>query len=452
MKRWTATWTALVVAGFLVVSGTGFAQTPAPPTAPATTTQVKAEQGTPQEHLERADAALKSISPAAASGKAKSQISELKKRVNALQKLTANNPSGAAAAPTGAKTEKADAKGASKWAAEAAAADKILGELLADTSATGAASATTPIGSNPTGTTGTSPSKATGAVTLDEETKAQLTTARASLTAFASAMSGSAPPPPATTSPSAQPAAASTASPAAATPTAEPATPASPTTPPPTQPATPPAAPAPSPQPTTQPPTQPAEPATPASPTTPPPTQPATPPAAQPPTQPAEPATPAQPLASTTQAPTDPAAAQPKPDADGAKRALTAARDSLGEVTKLPAAQQLSGEPRTQLTQLIANFNELITTNTEWKASYAKVDANLTALMGAQTADESTTAPAAATAGATSTAGATTSAAGAVGTSGTTTTTLDPGVKAKLAEFRAHLKEFEKAANGSGQK
>ena len=71
---------------------------------------------------------------------------------------------------------------------------------------------------------------------------------------------------------------------------------------------------------------------------------------------------------------------------------MTAARDSLGEVTKLPAAQQLSGELRTQLTQLIANFNELITTNTEWKASYAKVDANLTALIGAQTADESTTA------------------------------------------------------------
>ena len=419
MKRWTSTWAALVIAGFLVVPGTGFAQTPAAPTAPATTTQDKAEQGTPQEHLQRVDAALNSISPTAASGKTKAQIAELKKRVDALEKLTANNTSGAAAVPTGAKTEKADAKSGSKWAAEAAAADKILGELLADTSATGAAGATTPIGSNPTGTTGTSPSKATAAVTLDEETRAKLTTARASLTAFATAMSGSAPPPPATTSPSAQPAAASTASPAAATPTAEPATPASPTTPPPTQPATPPAAPAPSPQPTTQPPTQ--------------------------------PATPAQPLASTTQAPTDPAAAQPKPDADGAKRALTAARDSLGEVTKLPAAQQLSGELRTQLTQLIANFNELITTNTEWKASYAKVDANLTALMGAQTADESTTAPAAATAGATGTAGATTSAAGAVGTSGTTTTTLDPGVKAKLTEFRAHLKEFEKAANGSGQ-
>ena len=413
MRRWTSTWSALVVAGFLMVPGTGFAQTPVAPTTSATTTQDKAEQGTPHEHLERVGAALNSISPTAANGKAKKQIAELKKRVNALEKLTANNPSSPAAAPTGAKTEKADAKNGSKWATEAAAADKILGELLADTSATSAASATTPIGSNPTGTTGTSPSKATAAVTLDEETKAKLTTARASLTAFATAMSGSAPQPPATTSPSAQPAAASTASPAAATPTAEPATPASPPT---TQPVTPAAAPAPSPQPTTQ-----------------------------PPTQPAEPATPAQPLASTTQAPTDPAAAQPKPDADGAKRAMTAARDSLGEVTKLPAAQQLSGELRTQLTQLIANFNELITTNTEWKASYAKVDANLTALIGAQTADESTTAPAAATAGATAPAG-------AVGTSGTTATTLDPGVKAKLTDFRTHLKEFEKAANGSGQK
>jgi peptidoglycan hydrolase CwlO-like protein len=136
---------------------------------------------------------------------------------------------------------------------------------------------------------------------------------------------------------------------------------------------------------------------------------------------------------------------------------MTAARDSLGEVTKLPAAQQLLGELRTQLTQLIANFNELITTNTEWKASYAKVDANLTALIGAQTAEESTTAaaaataPAVATAGVTGAAGATTSATGAVGTSGTATDTLDPAIKAKLAEFRAHLKEFEKAANGSGQ-
>ena len=108
-------------------------------------------------------------------------------------------------------------------------------------------------------------------------------------------------------------------------------------------------------------------------------------------------------------------------------------------MTQLPAAQQLSGEARTQVSQLISSFNELITTNSEWKASYAKVDASLTALIGAQTADVSATAPAA-------------GAAGAVGTAGTATGTLDPGIKAKLVEFRTHLREFEKAAGGADAK
>ena len=93
MKRWTSTWAALVVAGFLVVPGTGFAQTPAAPTASATTTQDKAEQGTPQEHLQRVDAALNSISPTAASGKAKAQIAELKKRVHELPRASSSTAS-----------------------------------------------------------------------------------------------------------------------------------------------------------------------------------------------------------------------------------------------------------------------------------------------------------------------------------------------------------------------
>jgi hypothetical protein len=114
---------------------------------------------------------------------------------------------------------------------------------------------------------------------------------------------------------------------------------------------------------------------------------------------------------------------------------LTAARDTLSQMTQLPAAQQLTGEARTQVSQLIANFNELITTNTDWKASYAKVQADLTSLIGAQTADES---PAA-----------TTGTAGAVGTSGTAAGSLDPAVKAKLQEFRTHLNAFEKAAGGA---
>jgi hypothetical protein len=107
-------------------------------------------------------------------------------------------------------------------------------------------------------------------------------------------------------------------------------------------------------------------------------------------------------------------------------------------MTQLPAAAQLSGEARNQVAQLISNFNELITTSTEWKASYAKVDANVSSLIGAQSSDESAAAPAAGTAG-------------AVGTSGTSTGSLDPALKAKLVEFRTHLKEFEKAAGGSGQ-
>jgi hypothetical protein len=107
-------------------------------------------------------------------------------------------------------------------------------------------------------------------------------------------------------------------------------------------------------------------------------------------------------------------------------------------MTQLPAAQQLTGENRTQVTQLIANFNELITTNAEWKASYAKVNANLTALIGAETTDAAPAAPAPAA-----------GTAGAVGTSGTTASALDPAVKAKLVEFRTHLKEFEQAAGGA---
>jgi len=123
-------------------------------------------------------------------------------------------------------------------------------------------------------------------------------------------------------------------------------------------------------------------------------------------------------------------------------------------MTQLPAAQQLSGENRTQVTQLIANFNELITTNSEWKASYAKVEANLNALIGnAETADEPKAAPPASTAGTAGAAGTSgqAGASGTVGTSGTTATSIDPQVKAKLTEFRAHLKDFEKAAGGGSK-
>ncbi len=122
-----------------------------------------------------------------------------------------------------------------------------------------------------------------------------------------------------------------------------------------------------------------------------------------------------------------------KVDAAAAKQHLTEARDTLKQLTAMPEAARLQGDARTQVTQLITNFNELITTQTEWRSAYAKVDANLATLLGPETPD-----PASAASGVT----------GAVGTSGTGAADLDPAVRAKLAEFRAHLKLFERAAGG----
>ena len=240
MKRWTSTWTAMLVVGFLAVPGIGLAQTSpaaAPSATSSATAQDKSAQGTPQEHLQEADAALNSISPTAVSGKAKSQIADLKKHVNSLQKMTASTSADASA----------NATSAAKWSTEAAAADKIFGELLSATPATGDAAASVTAEPKPTGTSGTTAPKASAnanSAALDEETKSKLAAARASLTAFAAAMSGTAPAAAATASPaaaaspttaapttaaSAEPsAAASTASPRPSSPEPSPASPATP--------------------------------------------------------------------------------------------------------------------------------------------------------------------------------------------------------------------------------
>jgi hypothetical protein len=126
-------------------------------------------------------------------------------------------------------------------------------------------------------------------------------------------------------------------------------------------------------------------------------------------------------------------------DAETVKRHLTAARDTLSQLTQLPAAAQLTGDARTQVSQLISNFNELITTNADWRAAYTKLQGNLTALVGEARADESPAAAAAPSA-----------TPGAVGTSGTTA--IDPAIRAKLVEFRAHLMEFEKAAGAAARR
>ena len=111
--------------------------------------------------------------------------------------------------------------------------------------------------------------------------------------------------------------------------------------------------------------------------------------------------------------------------ADLAKVHLTAARNALSDVTQLPAAAQLTGESRTRVQQLITSFNALIG-KSDWRGPYAQVEANLSTLLGSET-------PATATPG-------------AVGTSGAASG-LDPAIRAKLVEFRAHLDMFKTVAS-----
>jgi hypothetical protein len=147
---------------------------------------------------------------------------------------------------------------------------------------------------------------------------------------------------------------------------------------------------------------------------------PSQPPAGQPPTSPTE-----QPQPST--------AASPQVDKDAAKQHLTAARNSLSQMTQMPEAAQLTGDARTQVSELISNFNTLISTPTNWSAAYAKVEANVTSLIGPK--------------GATDEPAPRTGTEGAVGTTGPVT--LNPELKAKLVEFRGHLERFEEAAGGA---
>ena len=146
--------------------------------------------------------------------------------------------------------------------------------------------------------------------------------------------------------------------------------------------------------------------------------------------------------AQTAQPQTAPAPAAAQLDPAAAKTHLSAARDTLSQLTSLPEAAKLQGDARTQVSQVIANFNELITTQSDWRAAYAKLDANMIALLGPETPDAAVS-----------------GVAGAVGTAGTagappaaapvpSGTQLDPAVRTKLVEFRKHLKEFEKAAGG----
>lgn len=156
--------------------------------------------------------------------------------------------------------------------------------------------------------------------------------------------------------------------------------------------------------------------------------------AQEPQTQPA----PTQQAAPTSEAaqsaqPTAPASQPTAMSEDAARTHLTAARNTLSQMTQLPAAAQLQGANRAQVAQLINNFNELITTPSDWKAAYAKVSGNLAALLATPAADEARP----------------TGTAGAVGTSGTAA--LDPTIRAKLVELKTQLDQFEKAAGAPSE-
>jgi hypothetical protein len=354
-------------AALVALPASALAQTPPqqPPAQPPATeptpqspaAQQPAEsQGQPAEHLAKAKAALEEIDATSMTGTAKTRLTELKRHVSALDRAAAAQPAG-----------RAPAKAERSWATDVAAIDRILTELTTPTTPADPAAAATAAG------------RAQASATVDDVTRARLLEVQKHITAFASAMSGT-----------------------AAAPAADPAT------------SQPPAS--------TQPPAT-APPAT----TQPPPT--AQPPATQPPPTTQPPTT--QPPATTAP---DPSAADATASADveAARRHLTEARDVLSELTQLPEAAALTGDARTQVTELITNFNELITTQTDWRATYTKVQANLTALVGAETTDEANVPPPA------------TGTAGAVGTSGMTT--LDPKVREKLVEFRTKLAAFEKIA------
>ena len=370
-------------------------QQPSPQQPSAAPAQPQAEQAlTPQDHLKKAQEAANDINATAIPAKNRSSLADMKKHLSNLDKASASNAASTPAEPAGKGSDAA--KSAPSWGTEVAAIDKIISEMVGSESST-------PATPTPTGTSGS-----TSATTIDDATRAKLMEVRAQLTAYAAGMAGASTP---KTEAAATPAA------AASTATAEPPAAAAPA---------PSSSPAPSPSPAESP--APAQSPAPAPQQNP---APQPDPNAGAPTQ--------QPPA--TQPPATAAAqAQPQVDTDAAHRHLLAARETLAQLTQLPAATQLNGEARNQVSQLITNFNELITTQANWKASYDKVSANLATLLGADSSDAAAAAAApAATAGATP-------APGAVGTSGTATIELDPAIRAKLVDLRKSLNDFKKAA------
>jgi len=150
-------------------------------------------------------------------------------------------------------------------------------------------------------------------------------------------------------------------------------------------------------------------------------------------------------------------------DQEAVRQHLSAAREALAQLTKLPAASQLQGEQRQQVAQLIQDFNSFATATTDWRTKYDTVDHELDQVLGAGAsasaagAASGTGTASGATSGAASASGASTPDAaagaangtsGAVGTSGggAAGAALDPTIIEKLREVRTHLDGFEEAS------
>jgi hypothetical protein len=398
MKCSTARWTTAMAAAALIgLPSAGFAQTAAPQTPPSqtspaqttptpTSTQGQATSSSatsPADHIREAKQALASIPSSAVPEASRGKLGQLKTHLNNLDKLVAKGGETATSGTTGAK------KGASSWGTEAAAVDKLVSELSAEATDDAAKQKLMEVRRHVTEVAGSM--SGTGSTGQDQATAASSSASPDTMGANPSASQQSTP-----TSAAANP------TPSATDPTSAGAT-QSPSS------ATNPSA---APQST------------------------ATSPSTSPQSTPSEPSAAQQP----------PAAGQPgQLDVQAAKQHLSDARDALAQLTSLPEANKLQGEARTQVSQLISNFNELITTQTDWKAAYAKVTANLDTLIGPDSSSPAAaTGMSGTTAAPTATAG-TTGAAGAAGPA----MAIEPALKAKLQEVRTHLKAFEQAAGGA---
>jgi hypothetical protein len=142
-------------------------------------------------------------------------------------------------------------------------------------------------------------------------------------------------------------------------------------------------------------------------------------------------------------------------DQEAVRQHLSAARQSLAELTQLPAAGELQGEQRQQIADFISRFNEFATSTTDWRTKYEAVDESLDRIL--DQADQpgmaaGPTAGAAATTGTEPQAGAAgaEAQADAAGTTGAADGSFDPSIIAKLRETRQHLDAFELATGDPG--